>query len=359
MTTGCAAVDQVGQMNITGNVIPPMWYKNIKFKNGKPHFVAITLLSDLLYWYRPTIVRDEATGAIVKSRKKFKSDMLQRNYQSFADQFGFTKRQVKEAFDFLEQHKLITREFRNIQAGGTNLNNVMFLSPIPENIQKVTYEEYDINLLVTGEESSCVGTDDPHTLERTTLLRSNVPPSYIGTDEPITLERGTNTEITTKITTENYVDGDAHVREANPFHFYQENGFGVIGGYIAQKIADWCEDLSDALVLEAMKLAVEQGKKTWSYTEAILKSWNDKGVKSLADAKADQQEFQEKRSKAKNKPKGGYSRKPMREEKLPEWLQDDKKQDAQPNAIESHSDEFDFEAEKAKLEAELKDFRKE
>jgi DnaD/phage-associated family protein len=354
MTTGCAAVDQVGQMNITGNVIPPMWYKNLKFKNNKPHFVAITILSDLLYWYRPTVVRDEATGAIVESRKKFKSDMLQRNYQSFADQFGFTKRQVKEAFDFLEEHLLITREFRNIQAGGTNLNNVMYISPVPENIQKVTYEEYDIH---SNEEPSYVRTEDPPTLERTTLLRSDVPPSYVGTEDPPTLERRTNTEITTEITTNNYVDDDAHIREANPFHFYQENGFGVIGGYIAQKIADWCEDLSDELVLEAMKLAVEQGKKTWSYTEAILKSWNDKGVKSLADAKADQQEFQEKRSKAKNNPKGGYSRKPMREEKLPDWLQPENKQDAQPDASASYGD--DFEAEKAKLEAELKEFRKE
>jgi DnaD/phage-associated family protein len=343
MTTGCAAVDQVGQMSIQGNVIPPMWYKNIKFKNGKPHFVAITILSDILYWYRPTIVRDETTGVIVESRKKFKADMLQRNYQSFSEQFGFTKRQTKEAFDFLEDHQLVTREFRTVQTSGTILNNVMFVAPVTENIQKVTYEDYDITLLRSNE--------PPPTLECTTLPHSDVPPH--------TLERRTNTDITTNITTNNYVDDDAHAREDNPFDFYQENGFGVIGSYIAQKMADWCEDLSGELVLEAMKLAVEQGKKTWSYTEAILKSWNDKGVKSLADAKADQQEFQEKRSKAKNKPKGGYSRKPMREEKLPEWLQDDKKQDAQPNAIESHSDDFDFEAEKAKLEAELKEFRKE
>lgn len=345
MNTGCAAVDQVGQMNIQGNVIPPMWYKNLTFKNGKPHFVAITILSDILYWYRPTVVRDEATGLVQEYKKKFKSDMLQRGYQSFSEQFGFTKRQVKEAFDFLEEHGFITREFRNIEVSGTKLNNVMYISPVPENIQLITHDEYDITLLRSDV--------PPPTLERTTLLHSDVPGH--------TLERRTNTITTQEITTNNYVidDAPAPEPEINPFHFFQENGFGVIGSYIADRMKHWCEDLTDELVVEALKLSVEQGKKSWSYTEAILKSWLEKGVRTVEDAQADQREFQEKRARAIEKPrKQSYSRRPLREEKLPDWFTDNQETPSDPGETKGEEEDYDFEAEKAKLEAELKEYRK-
>ena len=141
-------VEKIGKMNWTGNVIPTNWFRNITFANGKPHFVAITILAEIVYWYRPSIVRDDNTGQIVE-KKKFKDDMLQRSYQSFADQFGFSKRQAKEAIDYLVQRQLIRREFRNVRSfTGTILNNVMFVEPIPENLKNVTYEEKEMELFM-------------------------------------------------------------------------------------------------------------------------------------------------------------------------------------------------------------------
>src|SRR5690606_15381320 len=134
-------VDKIGAMNITGNVIPTNWFRKITFANGKPHFVAITILAEIVYWYRPMIVRDE-TGQIIEVKKKFKDDMLQRSYQSFAEKFGFSKRQAKEAIDYLVECNLIRREFRNVRSfTGTILNNVMFVEPIPENIAEMTYDK--------------------------------------------------------------------------------------------------------------------------------------------------------------------------------------------------------------------------
>ena len=46
-------VEKIGQLQITGNVIPTSWFRNITFANGKPHFVAITILAEIVYWYRP------------------------------------------------------------------------------------------------------------------------------------------------------------------------------------------------------------------------------------------------------------------------------------------------------------------
>lgn len=155
-------VEKIGKMNWTGNVIPTNWFRNITFANGKPHFVAITILAEIVYWYRPSIVRDDNTGQIVE-KKKFKDDMLQRSYQSFADQFGFSKRQAKEAIDYLVQRQLIRREFRNVRSfTGTILNNVMFVEPIPENLKNVTYEEKEMDVTF-----SCVKKEEatfPHPL---------------------------------------------------------------------------------------------------------------------------------------------------------------------------------------------------
>jgi hypothetical protein len=71
MKSGCNVVDQVGEMKIEGNLVPHLWYKKITFSSGKAHFVAITLLADILYWYRPTLVRDES-GDVIGTRTKFK-----------------------------------------------------------------------------------------------------------------------------------------------------------------------------------------------------------------------------------------------------------------------------------------------
>jgi hypothetical protein len=91
MKSGCLVADQIGELEIVGNIVPHLWYKNITFSSGKSHFVAIALLADIVYWYRPTMIIDDS-GMIRGTRTKFKGDMLQKGYQAFADTYGFTKR---------------------------------------------------------------------------------------------------------------------------------------------------------------------------------------------------------------------------------------------------------------------------
>jgi hypothetical protein len=67
---------------------------------------------------------------------------------------------------------------------------------------------------------------------------------------------------TSESTTEKEVVKERRAQEENPFRFFEQNGFGTIGGYLTEKMVKWCEDLSDELVLEAMKVAVESGSKT-------------------------------------------------------------------------------------------------
>ena len=138
-STGNETVDAMTSIQFTGNVIPQIWYKQIVRDNGKPHLLAISILADIVYWYRPTEIRDPGTGSFLGFRKKFKGDLLQRSYQQFADMFGESKRTVTEAVIRLESLGVIKRIFRTIDVGGMLYNNVLFIRLNPDKLYEITY----------------------------------------------------------------------------------------------------------------------------------------------------------------------------------------------------------------------------
>ena len=46
--TGNPIVDEVGELNISGNIIPENWYQWIRKGTGKPDLLAIVLLSEIV-----------------------------------------------------------------------------------------------------------------------------------------------------------------------------------------------------------------------------------------------------------------------------------------------------------------------
>ena len=126
-STGSPIVDRMCRLQFTGNVIPAAWYRTITRDNGKPNLTAIIILSDVVYWYRPVEIRDELTGQLCGFRKKFKADILQRNYQQLADQFGISKREAVNAVVELEKIGVVRRVFRTVRKGGMRNSNVLFL----------------------------------------------------------------------------------------------------------------------------------------------------------------------------------------------------------------------------------------
>lgn len=146
MRPATQTVMDIGELNLRGNIIPHIWYKRLvkEVKLGRnketferPYLEAIIILSDVIYWYRPVTIRDEGTGQIIEVNRKFKSDKLQRSYQQLADQFGFGKDQAKAACKWLEDKGLITMEFRNINAAGIPISNVLFIEPVTENVKRL------------------------------------------------------------------------------------------------------------------------------------------------------------------------------------------------------------------------------
>ena len=142
LSSGNQIVDAMGSLNITGNVIPTIWYKTILRENRKPYLLAIAILADIVYWYRPVEVRDQSTGQILGWKKKFSGDILRQSYQYYADLFGESKKTVKTAIDRLEALCVLKREFRTVSHGeGLVSNNVMYLKLVPEQLYRLTYPE--------------------------------------------------------------------------------------------------------------------------------------------------------------------------------------------------------------------------
>lgn len=131
-------VDAMQGVSLSGNVIPAIWYQRITRENGKPHLLAINLLADIVYWYRPTEIRDEQTGALCGYKKKFSADLLQRSYSDIAEFFGCSKVEATRAVVTLEQLGLIQREFRTIVINGVRCNNVLFIKLFPERLKAIT-----------------------------------------------------------------------------------------------------------------------------------------------------------------------------------------------------------------------------
>lgn len=210
---------------------PPQWLKHLKYPSGKPYMIAAFILSDIVYWYRPVVIRDEVSGQVLGYRKKFASDKLQRNYQAFADMYGFTKREVTDACHYLQDMGLIDLNLRNFTTGlGIKLGNVLFIGLNSEAVKQIT-----VNVIAPTPESDRV------------LPQDVIAP---------TPEGETNTEITTEITTES---------EYTP----AKNG----NSPIAEPLTDIVKFAKQGV---SERTAPNQTAQYMEYTDAFLKLWQNK-----------------------------------------------------------------------------------
>jgi hypothetical protein len=134
-------VEAIGRIYFKGNILPFSWLQHPSLCNtsGKVNLPATIILADIVSWYRPREIREEGTGRVVEMRRRFKADKLQKSYQAWADLFGLTKRQVKDAVAFLREQGLITTEFRHIRTeGGLALSNVLFVEPVVAKIESIS-----------------------------------------------------------------------------------------------------------------------------------------------------------------------------------------------------------------------------
>ncbi len=189
------SVKKVSAINFSGNIIPNSWFQVIKLPGGRPDTTAILILAEIIYWYRDYEVKDEDSGETLGYKKKFRSDMLQRSYESFSTQFGFKKSSVQSAFKNLRSLGLVRTELRTINiSGGLRCNNVLFVEPIPKAVLSIT--------VTMGPPPEKLGEAPQEKL-------GEVPKKSLGT----------NTESTTESTTEKKIDRSSAEKPQKLFEY--------------------------------------------------------------------------------------------------------------------------------------------
>lgn len=170
-------------------------------------------------------------------------------------------------------------------------------------------------------------TDEPYPQKRSTDKR---------TSEKRSTENGgtNNNSLTNNIFTNNNINNNqqqpasSEPTKPNFIQTWEQSGFGIIPPITMQKLDDWVKDFDDKeeIICKAIEVASDNNVRRYAYVEKILKSWEDRGVKSLDDIEAlenqRQMEIEEKKSKA-AAPKQKYGKKPVRKETLPEWAKDE------------------------------------
>lgn len=174
-------VQEAGEIKLHGTIIDDGWFQHLRFDNGEPNMIAILILSEVFYWYRPTVIKDEASGNVVEIKKKYHTDKLQKDYKSLGEKFGVSKRTAQNACYFLRDRELITIEHRTVRAivkgKKTNLPNITFLEPVLKNIRKISCmcEEYSDPADITFKSDIHVTfkSDTLHRLSSTKIINTN------------------------------------------------------------------------------------------------------------------------------------------------------------------------------------------
>ncbi|ENZ4722293.1 DnaD domain protein [Listeria monocytogenes] len=136
--------------------------------------------------------------------------------------------------------------------------------------------------------------------------------------------------------------------------FWEQNGFGMMLPVELEKLLAWVDDFAGnrEIVMKALEVTSEQGanKRNYAYVNKILKNWESRGFKTIADVDAAEKQRQIEIEQKFNKPFNKYN-KPVKQEVLPDWLDKVQKETKQETSTTESSE--DLEKKVAEIKAKL------
>ncbi|HAM1446083.1 TPA: DnaD domain protein [Listeria monocytogenes] len=137
--------------------------------------------------------------------------------------------------------------------------------------------------------------------------------------------------------------------------FWEQNGFGMMLPVELEKLLAWVDDFAGnrEIVMKALEVTSEQGvnKRNYAYVNKILKNWESRGFKTIADVDAAEKQRQIELEQKYNKPTYNKYNKPVKEEILPDWFDKAQKQTKQETSTTESSE--DLEKKVAEIKAKL------
>ncbi|WP_371337127.1 DnaD domain protein [Listeria monocytogenes] len=160
----------------------------------------------------------------------------------------------------------------------------------------------------------------------------------------------TNKNVRTKECKNNNNNSDLNFKD-----FWEQNGFGMMLPVEMEKLLAWVDDFAGnrEIVMKALEVTSEQGanKRNYAYVNKILKNWESRGFKTIADVDAAEKQRQIEIEQKFNKPFNKYS-KQTKQEILPDWF--DKDQQEAPKKPEMSEEEKEaMERQVAEIKAQL------
>ncbi|EOX8603477.1 DnaD domain protein, partial [Listeria monocytogenes] len=112
--------------------------------------------------------------------------------------------------------------------------------------------------------------------------------------------------------------------------FWEQNGFGMMLPNEQEKLLAWVDDFAGnrEIVMKALEVTSEQGanKRNYAYVNKILKNWESRGFKTIADVDAAEKQRQIELEQKYNKPAFNKYSKPVKHEILPDWFDKDQQE---------------------------------
>ncbi|HAB8969208.1 TPA_asm: DnaD domain protein [Listeria monocytogenes] len=145
----------------------------------------------------------------------------------------------------------------------------------------------------------------------------------------------TNKNVRTKECKNNNNNSDLNFKD-----FWEQNGFGMMLPVEMEKLLAWVDDFAGnrEIVMKALEVTSEQGanKRNYAYVNKILKNWESRGFKTIADVDAAEKQRQIELEQKYNKPFNKYN-KQTKPEILLDWF--DKDQQEAPKKPEMTEEE--------------------
>lgn len=110
-----------------------------------------------------------------------------------------------------------------------------------------------------------------------------------------------------------------------------EQVFGLANAINIQTIQFWCQDLSPELVIKALEITSSNNARSFKYTEAILRDWENRGIQTVEDVEALEKQREVQRQE-KQKPKFYGKR---RIEEVPDHFKNPPQETHNPESVES------------------------
>ncbi|WP_061725320.1 DnaD domain-containing protein, partial [Listeria monocytogenes] len=112
--------------------------------------------------------------------------------------------------------------------------------------------------------------------------------------------------------------------------FWEQNGFGMMLPVELDKLLAWVDDFAGnrEIVMKALEVTSEQGanKRNYAYVNKILKNWESRGFKTIADVDAAEKQRQIELEQKYNKPAFNKYNKQTKQEILPDWFDKDQQE---------------------------------